>query len=129
MTCEHNMRKMKLSRILLPLVLFLSFAGCTKLVKAEYKPVAVTIVDADMTPAYTETRYDVDDNRVKIIEHPAYYVVTVEYEGEKHYLYDEMYYLMYYDKIGEQVQATAKVKTYEDGKTKVEIVALKGWGE
>ena len=36
---------------------------------------------------------------------------------------------MYYDKIGEQVQATAKIKLYDDGKTKVEIVALKGWGE
>ena len=88
MTCEHNMRKMKLSRILLLLLLLLFFAGCTKLVKTEIKTVTVTVSDAVVYPAYTETRYDDSNKRTIIIQHPATYAIYVEYEGKEYALYD-----------------------------------------
>lgn len=56
--------------------------------------------------------------------HPARYEITVAYNGEEYTIDDEDTYEKYYDKIGQMVNATMLIRSYDDGSIKYKLIEL-----
>ena len=111
---NHQMKKI----LILSVFILLLLTGCAKCINVEYENVEVVIVDEDYTPMWLQpVKYG-------LITHPARYEITVEYNGAKYTLDDEDTYEKYKNKIGQTVNGTMEVKTYDDGIVKCDIWSL-----
>lgn len=110
----------KVLAIIIALTLLLSLAGCAKLVSEEYEAIQVKVVDEYYRSSYMTPMIV---NKVTIMQnHPAKYIITVEYEGMEYELRDRGIYYKYKDKIGQIVDATLRIRTYDTGRISYDII-------
>ena len=104
------------------LVVVISMMGCAKLVETKCETVDVTIVDQHYTAGWTQPI--MAGKVISMIYHPATYGITVEYNGVEYYIGGFETYNTYKDRIGETVQGTLEIRTFDDGSTRYDIMSL-----
>lgn len=108
--------------LILSVFILLLLTGCAKVINVEYENVEVVVVDEDYTAMWLQSVKC--GGATTLITHPARYEITVEYNGAKYTLDDEDTYEKYKNKIGQTVNGTMEVKTYDDGTVKYDIWSL-----
>lgn len=94
-----------------------------KCVNTEYKTVEVSIVDEHYSPLWMQPmKYN---NITTYITHPAEYKIMVIYNDIKFTINDYDIYYKYKNKIGEVINGTLEIKTYDNNTVKYDIIALK----
>ena len=86
--------------------------------------VKVNVIDSYYKPAYSTSEYNVALKIPVLIQHPAKYRVTVQYDIFTYDFTDEESYEKYGDKIGDEVDATLTIRKYSDGTLKYDIISL-----
>lgn len=108
--------------ILIFILLIVNLISCSKPIKKEYEEVEVTIIDASHTSTWIQVIPV--GKMMTMITHPATYKITVEYNTYKYYLTDKDTYDKYKDSIGQTVNATLEIETYENGNVHYDILSL-----
>jgi hypothetical protein len=115
--------KVEVKKILiLSVFILLLLTGCASVISIEYENVEVVVVDEDYTAMWLQPVKC--GNVTTFITHPAHYKIIVEYNGVKYTLDDEDAYKKYKNKIGQTVNGTMEVKTFDDGTVKYDIWSL-----
>lgn len=119
------MKKMIISLVILIIAILGVTAAITCMPKLESEAeeiVRVTIVDEYHRGTYiTPMR---SGNSTIMITHPEENEITVRYNGNEYTIDDEKVYEKYCDKVGETATAIMRVKYYNNGKIKYDIVSL-----
>lgn len=108
--------------LILSVFILLLLTGCASVISIEYENVEVVVVDTEHTAMWLQPVKCGD--MTTFITHPARYKITVEYNGVKYTLDDEDTYKKYKNKIGQTVNGTMEVKTFDDGTVKYDIWSL-----
>ena len=105
-------------------ILFLVFilTGCTKVINTEYKNVDVTVVDKYHRSAWVQPVFN--GKTTHLITHPAKYRIIVEYENTEYRINGSDVYNRYKDKVGQQAIGICKVRTYDNGTVKYDVIDL-----
>lgn len=100
----------------------LSLVGCAKCISTEYQTVEVKVVDEYHRGMYvTPMRV----GKVTTMQtHPEVNRITVEYNGVEYSISGKETYKKYSERIGEYVNGTLEVRTYDDGTVRYDISSL-----
>ena len=101
-----------------------SLVGCTKCISTEYENVEVNIVDEYYKDSYTTVEYNVALKMPMSKSHPAVYRITVKYNGVEYTISGSDTYNKYNDKVGQTAIGTLRIRNYDDGTTKYDIISL-----
>lgn len=91
-----------------------------------------TAVEVKIIDEYHRSGYVTPMRAGKIttmISHPAVYRITVEYNGAEYCLNGSEIYNTFADKVGACVIGTLKIRKYDDGTVKYDIISLKEQGD
>ena len=116
------MKKKILSVILL--VLLFSLAGCKKVVSTNELRVNAFVENVYHKNATVYLQYNAATETYQTITDPEINRVSVRYNGKTHYINNESAFMFCKNKVGWDVPCILEVKTYDDGTTKEEIVAV-----
>lgn len=108
--------------MVLSFIMMFSLVGCRKVVSVETQEVEVSIVDEYYRGSYFSPVFN--GKFTTMINHPAIYRITVEYEGVEFVLSGKDIYNKYSNQVGETTMGTLEIKTYDDGSTKWDIIEL-----
>ena len=113
----------KIILVLLSVVtMMVLLAGCAKCIGTEYQNVEVNIVGEYYRGSY------VTPMRVgKVLtmqHHPAKYHITVKYNGVEYTISGSDTYYKYKDKVGQTATGTLRIRTYDDGAIRYDIISL-----
>lgn len=100
------------------------FVNYEKCIRTEYKNIEVKIIEANYTPSYLTTEYDIPLKVMKTITVPEVYQIIVEYDKKEYILNGSEVYTKYKDKVGQNVMAICKVSYYKNGFIEYEILSL-----
>lgn len=114
--------KNKILPLLLLVVLIFSLTGCTKCINTEYENVEVTVIDEYYRAKYIQPIYN--GKSIIMVNHPAVYNITVEYNGIEYTIDDSDTYNKYKDKVKQTAIGTLEIRTYDNGTIKYDIVSL-----
>ena len=114
--------KAKSILVLIITIMALTLCSCNKCTNITEENVTVFIKECDYTPVYVQPMYI---GKVwHYITTPANYSTIVTYDDVDYEISDAETYDKYKDKQGEKVKGILRIKTYENGKTKREIISL-----
>lgn len=99
-----------------------SLTGCAEWINQETKTVQVKVTDSYHRNAYTT--YTRVSTTMIPLSHPAVYRITVEYDGTEYKISGCDTYQKYFDKIGQYVNGTLQINTYDNGNVTSDIIGL-----
>lgn len=114
----------KISCIILTFILIFAFTGCAKCISTETFTAQVKIVDEYYREAYTTMYYSPSTKTMLPQPHSAIYRITVEYDGIKYGVLGRDTYNKYSDKVGEYTNGLLRIKKYDDGTVKYDVIGL-----
>lgn len=114
--------KRKLLLFLLMVTMLFSINGCAKCVSTLQMNVRVTVVDEYYKGSYVTPI--IAGKVTTMVVHPAVYKITVKYDDNEYAFTDSNTYNEYKDKVGQTVNATLEIKTYDDGSVRYDITSL-----
>lgn len=114
--------KRKLLLFLLMVSMIFSINGCAKCVSTMQMNVRVTVVDEYYKSSYLSPV--VIGKFITTIRHPDVYKITVKYNDNEYTFTDSNTYNEYKDKVGQTVNATLEIRTYDDGFVRYDITSL-----
>ena len=109
--------------IVLTFTMLSSLSSCKKVVDVYYRNTQCLLVDAEHHDPYITVEID-KDGHTKTVNHEAVNYLVFQYEDKTYYLHGAEYYYRYYDKIGQLLNVTLKVKVYDNATSKISIVAV-----
>lgn len=117
----YNIKRIMIG-VLLVLCMMFTLTGCAKCISTEHENVEVNVVGEYYRGSYT-TPMKVGKTTT-MLNHPAVYQITVEYDDVEYTISGSDTYEKYKDKVGQTTMGTLEIRKYDDGSIRHDIVSL-----
>lgn len=119
-----RIRKALYSFVVMVILVF-ALTGCAKCVQEETIETQVKVINTYHENMRLVQRYNPSTKGYDFVGIPATYEITVEYNGKPYIISDANAYDKYANKIGTDATGVLRIRKYDDGSVKKDIIGVK----